>query len=189
MLMKPILFLFAGLAAVTLATATTAQAAEPSLAGHWVLDVAQSTPIRPWDQEALDISVTGDQVQINRHLQWGKDRKVTDVTKAVTDGHTVTANPVQYWLDTWYTNVYIGGDHQKHVTAEWLDKGRILKLETKLTLFAQQGDHPEHLYDEYRLAPDGQSLTLFELRATRDQPLVYRFNRAEAAAPSSQPSS
>ena len=155
------------------------RAAEASakLAGTWSLDIARSTPIRPWDKETMTIAVAGDAVNITRNLAWGADRKVNDVTTVKTDGTTVTTNPVGYWLDTWYTNVYIGGDHQKHVTAEWLDNGRVLKLETRLAIEAQQGDHPVHIYDEYRLSADGSTLKLYELRSTRDEALVYTFTR------------
>jgi len=154
-------------------------AAQPpaGLAGTWVLDVARSTPIRPWDHLTLTLAVTGDTVVINRHLAWGADRKVDDKVTVTADGKTATASPVGYWLDTWYTNVYIGGDHQKHVTGEWLDGGRILKVETNLQIEAQQGDHSVHLYDEYRLSADGRTLRLFELRSTRDEPMVYVFTR------------
>jgi hypothetical protein len=162
----------------TLAVAVAATAPDTSrLAGKWKIDLAGSTSIKPWEKADLDISVEGDAVRIVRHLQWGPDRKVDDTTRVLADGKTVTANPVGYWLDTWYTNVYVGGDKQKQVTGEWLDGGRVLKLESRLTLEAQQGDYPVHVYDEYRLSPDGRRLTLFELRSTRDQALVYVFNR------------
>jgi len=151
--------------------------APAGLAGNWVLDVARSTPIRPWDRLAVTITVTSDTVVLARHLAWGTDRKVDDVTTVKTDGHTVTANPVGYWLDTWYTNVYVGGDRRKQVTGEWLDGGRVLKLETNLQLEGQQGDHPVHLYDEYRLSADGRTLKLYELRSTRDEAMVYYFTR------------
>lgn len=151
--------------------------APSKLAGTWAIDVARSTPIRPWDVQTITIIVTGDAVVITRNLAWGTDRKVSDTTAAVTDGKTVTANPVGFWLDTWYTNVYVGGDHLKRVTAEWLDGGRVLKLETNLAIEAQQGDHPVHIYDEYRLSADGKTLKLYELRSTRDEPLVYFFTR------------
>jgi len=147
------------------------------LAGIWSLDIARSTPIRPWDHATVTIAVTGDTVVVTRNLAWGADRKASEVTTAKTDGKTVTASPVTYWLDTWYTNVYVGGDHQKHVTGEWLDGGRVLKLETNLFLEGQQGDHAVHLYDEYRLSADGQTLKLYELRSTRDEALVYLFTR------------
>jgi len=152
--------------------------AAPTLAGNWALDVARSSPIRPWDSQTLNLTVTGDTVVITRGMAWGTDRpKVSDTTTVKTDGKTSTANPVGYWLDTWYTNVYIGADHQKHVTAEWLDGGRVLKLESTFALEAQQGDHPVHLYDEYRLSADGKTLKLYELRSTRDEALVYTFTR------------
>jgi len=162
----------------TLAVALTATAADTSrLAVKWKIDLAGSTSNKPWEKADLDITIEGDAVRIVRNLQWGPDRKVDDTTRVVADGKTVTANPVGYWLDTWYTNVYVGGDKQKQVTGEWLDGGRVLKLESRLTLEAQQGDYPVHVYDEYRLSPDGRRLTLFELRSTRDQALVYVFNR------------
>jgi len=148
-----------------------------TLAGTWTLDIARSTPIRPWDKETLNIAVNGDSVVITRNLAWGADRKAGDTTTVNTDGVTATTNPVGYWLDTWYTNVYIGGDKQKHVTGEWLDGGRVLKLETRLAIEAQQGDVPVHIYDEYRLSADGKTLKLYELRSTRDEALVYYFTR------------
>lgn len=162
--------LFFGLAA--------ARAQQPSLAGTWKLDAAASSPIKPWETSTLVITVDGPRVELTRTLTWGKERRATDVTRAVTDGRTFVATPLTYWLDTWYNNAYIGGDKQQHVTAEWLDSGRVLKLERRLTLNAQQGDVPVHIYDEYRLSPDGRTLKLFELRSTRDQPLVFVFTRA-----------
>lgn len=178
--MKPRSILSFGLlVGLALGTGAPLRAADaPSgLAGTWVLDADRSAPIRPWDKQTLTVAVRGDSVVLTRNLAWGADRKVDDTTVAVTDGKTVTANPVSYWLDTWYTNVYIGGDHVKRVTAEWLDGGRVLKLETKLVIEAQQGDIPVHLYDEYRLSADGKTLKLYELRSTRDEALVYTFTR------------
>jgi hypothetical protein len=151
--------------------------ARPGLAGQWTLDVAKSSPIRPWDHETITITTNSDSVTLVRHLAWGTDRKVSDTTTVKTDGVTATSNPVGYWLDTWYTNVYIGGDHRKQVVGEWLDGGRVLKLETRLKLEAQQGDHDVHLYDEFRLSADGRTLKLYELRSTRDEAMVYVFTR------------
>src|ERR1043165_2377170 len=48
--------------------------APPTIAGAWALDIARSTPIRPWDKETLAISVNGDTVIITRSLAWGNDR-------------------------------------------------------------------------------------------------------------------
>ena len=154
-----------------------ADAPTAGISGKWKLDVARSSPIRPWDQQSMTITADGDAVTLTRFLAWGADRKADDKTIVKADGHTSTSNSVGYWLETWYTNVYIGGDHQKHVTGEWLDGGRILKLETTLKLEAQQGDHDVHIYDEYRLSADGRTLKLYELRSTRDEPMVYIYTR------------
>ena len=170
--------LAAGVAA--LLTLAAGAAESPHIAGHWKIDLAQSTAIKPWERAELTITVAGDAVEIVRRLQWGPDRKVADTTRAVADGHTFTVNPVEHWLDTWYTNVYIGGNRQKQVTATWLDSGRVLKLESNLVLEAQQGDYPVHVYTEYRLSPDGNTLRQFELRSTRDQALVYVWRRVAA---------
>ena len=151
--------------------------AAPNFSGKWKLDLTRSSQIKPWDSESLLITVVGDTVDIKRHLGWGTARKVDDVTTLKTDGVTVTPVPVTYWVDTWYNNVYIGGDGKKRVSGEWLDGGRVLKVETSLVLKAQQGDVPVHIYDEYRLSPDGATLTLFELRSSRDQALTYVFTR------------
>ncbi len=178
MRLRPSFLSLAGLL-ISLAAAGRLPAADAParLAGTWSLDVARSTPIRPWDQLTVTFAVAGDTVTITRHLAWGADRKVDDVTTVKTDGRTATPNPVAYWLDTWYTNVYIGGDGKKQVTGEWLDGGRVLKVESRLQLEAQQGDHPVHLYDEYRLSADGRTLRLYELRSTRDEAMVYVFTR------------
>ncbi len=164
---------------LVLGTGLSLRAADaPSgLAGTWALEIARSTPIRPWDHETLTITVTGDTAVLTRNLAWGADRKAGDTTTVKTDGKTSTASPVGYWLDTWYTNVYIGADHQKQVTGEWLDGGRVLKLESRLQLEGQQGEHPVHIYDEFRLSADGRTLKLYELRSTRDEALVYYFTR------------
>jgi len=170
--------LAAGVAALLTLAAGAAETSR--LAGQWRIDLARSTSIKPWERAELTITVAGDAVEIVRRLQWGPDRKVTDTTRAVADGHTVVANKVEHWLDTWYTNVYIGGDRQKQVTAAWLDGGRVLKVEARLALEAQQGDYPVHVYTEYRLSPEGDTLTQFELRSTRDQALVYVWRREVA---------
>ena len=109
--MKSRLLLLAGFGLMLGLVPSLRAADAPTLAGSWKLDVARSSPIRPWDLQTMTIAVTGDSVVITRNLAWGDTRKVTDTTAAVTDAKTATANPVGYWLDTWYTNVYIGGDH------------------------------------------------------------------------------
>jgi hypothetical protein len=151
-------------------------AESPGLAGRWALDPGPSSSIRPWTGETLVITVRGDAVR-------EPDRRVSDSTSLVADGRTITTDPVPYWFDSWYNNAFIGTDHLKRVWGGWLGSGRVLKVETALSLEAQQGDTPVHIYDEYHLSPDGRTLRLFELRSTRDQALTYVFTRENQPTP------
>ncbi|QYM79913.1 hypothetical protein K0B96_04655 [Horticoccus luteus] len=164
-------------AALTFA-ALGASAAQSGFAGTWKLDVAASSPIKPWDTDTRTITLDGDSLSIARHLTWGKDRGADDLTRAKLDARTVTTTPMTYWLDTWYNNAYIGGDKQQHVTGAWIEPNRVFKLDRQLTLEAQQGDVPVHIYDEYHLSADGHTLKVLEIRSTRDQPLTFVFTRA-----------
>jgi len=152
-------------------------AENPGLAGQWKLDTSQGSSLKPWDAEKLTITIQGDAIRFDRHLSWSPDRRVADATTLKADGRTVTVNAVPYWFDSWYNNAFIGTDHVKRVSGEWLEPGRVLKVETALFLEAQQGDTPVHIYDEYHLSADGRTLRLFELRSTRDQALSFVFNR------------
>jgi len=160
------------------ATVRTHAADAAAFSGHWTMDVSRSSAIAPWTQCSLTIAASDGAVEIDRSLNWDDNRSAKQAIRASTDGRTVTANPVTYWVETWFNNAYIGGDKSERVTAEWLDVGRVLKVEAKLTLNLQQGDHPVHIYDEYHLSADGQTLRLYEIRSTRNQPLTYLFTRS-----------
>lgn len=149
-----------------------------AFAGRWKLDAARSSSIKPWDAVDLEISLKGDAVEIARRLTWTLDRKSEDVITVRPDDRTVTVNPLKYWVDTWFNNAYIGGDHALHVKGGWLDRGRILRVDIDLALELQQGDYPVHIYREYRLSADHRELRVYELRSTRDQPLAFIFTRA-----------
>ena len=154
-----------------------AAAAPAGLSGRWKLNLARCSAIKPWSAETVVIHADGDVVTIDRRFVWGMDRRVSDTTSVRADGRTVLANPVAYWIDSWYNNAYIGADHLKRVSGEWLEPGRVLKIETRLSLNVQQGEFPIHIYEEYRVSADGRTLTLLELRSTRDQALTYVFTR------------
>ncbi len=150
---------------------------ETDLVGSWKLDIANSSPISPWDKQLLEITITDGIVRFDREMHWSRHRSVSDVTRVKPDGVTVTTNPVTHWLDTWYNNVYIGTDHQKQVRGDWLEGGQALQLVTNLNLEAQQGDVPVQIDDLYRLSADGNTLTLTQQRSTRDQQLNYVYQR------------
>lgn len=148
------------------------------MVGKWKLDAARSSSFKPWDAIDMEIVAKGDALQITRKLTWTLDRKSEDVLTVKPDDTTVTVNPLKYWVDTWFNNAYIGGDHAQHVKGGWLDGGRILRLDINFDLELQQGDYPVHVYREYRLSTDHNTLKVYELRSTRDQPLTFIYTRA-----------
>ena len=145
--------------------------------GKWKLDPDRSSSAKPWESITLEIAAKGDTLELRREFAWGEARHATELIVAQPDDRTVTDNPLKYWVDTWYNNAYIGGDHQQHVKAGWLDQGRILRLDIDLKLELQQGDYPVHIYREYRLSTDQNTLKVFELRSTRDQALTFIYTR------------
>jgi hypothetical protein len=151
-------------------------AAASSLAGSWTIDPARSTELSPWRTYALTIKVDRTQVTIDRQLGWGR-RVHAESMQVPLDG-TSTSIAVPYWADNRHLGAYIGGDRQKQVRARLLDGGRILRLESDLTVETQQGERAINILSDYHLSVDGQTLTLIEIRSTRSRPIVYVFRRA-----------
>lgn len=152
-------------------------AADSLLAGTWQFDRARSSELTPWQDYTLTLSVEGPRVNFQRQLGAGR--------RGFSDGMTVDTTkpdnvvPVAMWPDNRHLGAYVGGDRTKHVRAEWLDQGRILRLSTDLTLSTQQGDRAVNILSDYKVSANGAVLTLTELRSTRNRPVVYVFNRAK----------
>ena len=150
------------------------------LAGSWHIDLARSTELSPWKDYELTIGIEGDIVTLHRRLAWGR-REFTD-TIAI-DLHRIdNVFPVEMWPENRHLGAYIGGDRTKHVHAAWLDHGRILRLTTDLVLQTQQGPRDVNILSDYKVSPNGDQLTLTELRSTRNRPIVYLFKRVQSAA-------
>ena len=162
------------LCVLSAAAATAASAA--SLHGHWRLDPERSTNLAAWRSFDLSIALTDSTARLERRLGWG--RRVHEETMEVPLDGTRTAVAVPYWADNRHLGAYIGGDRQKQVRARLLDGGRILRLESDLTVETQQGERAINILSDYHLSADGQTLTLIEIRSTRSRPVVYVFRRA-----------
>ncbi|RXK56236.1 hypothetical protein ESB00_10285 [Oleiharenicola lentus] len=145
------------------------------LAGRWRLDPARSTELSPWQNYEFTLSVAGNRITLDRQLGAGR-RGFADVM-TVDTSLPDNVVPVNLWPDNRHLGAYIGGDRTKHVRAEWLDAGRILRLSTNLILSTQQGERPVNILSDYKLSANGAVLTLIELRSTRNRPVVYVFTR------------
>lgn len=162
--------------------AGTIAATAGALNGHWRIDLARSTELSPWGAYDLIIEGEGNRLTITRQLAAGR-RTHEDVTPL---DLTKTDNiiPVTWWADNRHLGAYIGGDRTKKVRGEWLDDGRVLRLNADLVLDTQQGPRAVNILSNYKVSANGAQLTLTELRSTRNRPVVYVFHRlseAEAA--------
>ena len=146
----------------------------PTLAGDWKIDLARGSELSPWKDYVLHIKTDGSAFTLDRELGWAS-RQFTD-TMTVNLGRTTTV-PVTMWPDNRHLGAYISDAHTKEVRADLLDAGRILRLSTDLVLETQQGPRSVNILSDYKVSASGTQLTLTELRSTRNQPVVYIFNR------------
>ena len=151
-------------------------AADSLLAGTWKFDRARSSELTPWQDYTLLLTVEGSRVTFHRQLGAGRRGFSDEMTIDTAKPDNVV--PVAMWPDNRHLGAYIGGDRTKHVRADWLDDGRILRLRTDLTLSTQQGDRAVNILSDYKVSANGAVLTLTELRSARNRPVVYVFNRA-----------
>jgi len=149
--------------------------ANPDFSGRWKIDTEQSTPLDPWRTLEIEISVKGDSVSIGRYYSAGsrvaQETMVLDMTLA---SQEVT---VEGWWDNRHIGAYLGGGKKETVAAKWLDEGRTLQLNIDMILETSQGDAPVHVMREMRLAEDGMTLTVTQIRSSRNLPIVRVFNR------------
>lgn len=145
------------------------------LAGTWRINAAKSTDLSPWGAFDLVIKVDGSHLTLTRHLAAGR-RTYDDVT-SLDLTKPVNLVPVAWWGDNRHLGAYIGGDRTKRVRAELLDDGRILRTSADLVLATQQGERAVNVLTDYKVSANGARLTLVEQRSTRNQPVVYVFER------------
>lgn len=147
----------------------------PALSGSWTIDREASSPIDPWSRITLEIGVDGDAVNIERTVSTG--RRTSSQAYPIIVGE-VSKVPVSWWTGNRHIGAYMGGDGTETLTAQWLDGGRTLRVESSYVLRTSQGETAVRSYYEYRLEPDGNQLTVIELRSSRSQPVVHVFKRA-----------
>jgi hypothetical protein len=168
--------LLLALFAISAAPALAAASGTP-LAGAWKLDPDRSADPSSWRDILLTIAADGDNVTITRKYTTG-NRSASEVI-ALDMKKPVNIVPVAWWPDNRYIGVYIGGDKTRTVRASWVDRKRILRLDSDLVLATQQGDTTVNILSDYKVSHDGRELTLVELRGSRRAPMVYVFNRIE----------
>ena len=161
------------------ASASTLSAATPSnaFAGTWRFDPARSTNLAAWRSFELRIELSPTEVEFERRLGWGR-RTHEETMRLPLDGRR-TAIAVPYWSDNRHIGAYIGGDGHKQSQLRVLDDGRVFRVESDLILETQQGERAVNVLSDYHLSPDGQTLTLMEIRSSRPRPITYVFTRVQ----------
>jgi len=149
------------------------------LEGSWHLMPEHSTDLSGWKAYDLDITIEGDVVTLTRKFAAGR-RTFVDVTP-VDLSKAVNVVPVSWWPDNRHIGAYIGGDRTQRVRGEWLDDGRVLRLNTDLVLATQQGSRQVNILRNFTTSTNGRKLTLIELRSTRTRPIIYAFQRVSDA--------
>ena len=151
-----------GLIAAPLGAAT----GSPDFNGRWRLDATQSTALDGWT--AMDVALTpkGDEVAIRYDMRWRSTSRVS-ATNTVNTAAKVEL-PEFFRVEQRHMAVYPVKGASTPVTAAWLDDGRTLRVEAVT---------PVEIYQEFRVAEGGQTLTLIELHSTRNRPLVYVFRK------------
>ncbi|MGA7306729.1 MAG: hypothetical protein WBW88_17790 [Rhodothermales bacterium] len=149
--------------------------ANPAFAGRWKIDTEKSTPLDPWRSVEIDITVKGDSVSIVRDYSAGSRVATESMALDMTlPSQEVT---VEGWWDNRHIGAYLGGEKKETVAAKWLDEGQTLQLNVDLILETSQGDAPLRVIREMRLSDDGKTLTVLQIRSSRNLPIVRVFNR------------
>lgn len=147
-----------------------------SFTGEWELEPERSSPIDPWRYLRLEIDQTSDAVTVRRAWSYNPRRAHTDSVTVPLDGK---ARDVWFphYADSRHLGAYVPRDSTRSVRAWMEDEGETLIVESRQVLRVSQGESPVRIYSEYRLARDGETLHLLELRSTRPVPIHYRFHR------------
>ncbi len=166
--------LFAALASLSISAA--ASSLDPSkFVGEWQFDREQSTDLSPWSRCQLIIAQDGDQLMITRNLRGGRrtfsDVIPLDVTKEI------NVVPQGWWIGNRHIGAYLPHDAHQVIRAKTLDGGNLLRLEKDLVLETSQGSRDVNIISQYQISPDGDTLTVTDLRSTRPRPVIHVFTR------------
>ncbi len=150
-------------------------AAPSALLGTWTFDAGSSTDLSPWRSSQLTIAQSGTTLTITRALAGGRRAHTETTTLDLAQPRNVV--PQTWWVDNRHLGAYAPTDGQQTITARWLDDGQVLRLEIDFTLETQQGPRAVNTIRQFQVSPDGQLLTMIDLRSTRPLPVTHVYTR------------
>jgi len=151
--------------------------ANPDFNGRWRLLTDRSSALDGWTAMDLKFEVDGSEVAITHDMRWRS-------TRVVETNIVDTAKPVRkkdfFRVEQRHMAVYPKKGATSQVSGHWLDDGQALRVEAIVPVETSQGNASIRIYSEYRMGVGGDSLTVIELRSSRNNPLVYRFKKLPA---------
>jgi hypothetical protein len=163
---------------------------DPAMNGVWKLDPKTSSDIVPWRSMRLEIHQDGSMLTLVHVWQAGRRESQRDSITVTTDGktNTIALKPGK-WPENVHLGVYGGHDARREVVATWEDDGKTLRLRSQYSLETSQGSHRVTVERSYRVSADGSTLTVEEMRSTRQTgpPLVFVYKKSEPEAKGSTP--
>jgi len=143
--------------------------------GEWQFDRAQSTDLSPWSRCQLIITQEGDTLTITRNLRGGRRTHADVIALDVT--REVNIVPQGWWVGNRHIGAYAPHDGQQVIRAKTLDGGNLLRLEKDFVLETSTGSRDINVISQYQISPDGDTLTVIDVRSTRPRPVLHVFTR------------
>lgn len=143
------------------------------------MDPDLSSPLDGWQAMDLVFAADGTAIDVTYEMRWRR-------TNYRATNRVDVARPVEsdsyFRVEARHMAVYPTKGGSSSTTAEWIDHDLTLRTETQTMVEVSQGDVPMRITTEYRIGEGGETLTVIELRSSRDRPLVYFMRKVEEDA-------
>jgi len=178
--MKHVLSLILSLIIASLAFA---EAPSVRLDGKWTFEKEKSTNLATWRYRMPQLKINTSAKRVTILRQW-LDRNRIAFTDSVTfePGGAMTLIPIvsPIWTGNWYMGVLAKQNSTQSVSGKWIQAQVALRTVAEETIEISQGETRITTTTEYRLSPDGNTLTVTEQRSSRPTPVVLVFTRSDA---------
>ena len=158
--------------------------AEPensALAGRWIVAKERSTNIDPWRELTYDIRLRGSEITMVKTFRAGRYHQKDSITVVADDQEREAPMTHGKWIEQVHLGGRIGALSMRLVRVRWEGEGKVLYVQSRLTVETSQGDAPVIIERRFHISEDGSTMALTEARSTRTSgnPLIYDFSRAD----------
>jgi hypothetical protein len=150
--------------------------------GTWTMVPARSTDLATWRDRRPVLTLVESGAHIIVRMEWmeGKRRASLDSCAILPGGQPTTeAVTSPLWHENWYMGVLALTGSRRSVRGEWTGERTGLRIISDQTVLVSQGETTVRSTREYRVSPDGATLTVTERRSSRPTPVVMVFERVK----------